>query len=657
MTFLSPLPAIIAAAIAVPALLVLYFLKLRRRPLRVSSTLLWEEAVRDLQVNVPLRMLRFSWLLVLQLLILTLFLLALARPALRVQGETPPRVVLLIDRSASMSARDGTDGRTRLEDARAAAREFLDELGRQASSPAVAVVGFGAQPAALTGLSDDLGAARAAVESITPTDQPGDLAAALRLAGAIAAADADERIARSGALVVLFSDGGFAEDEGYVLPGAEFRFRRIGGEAGAGHDNVGLVALAARRDWDDPGVVRLFARLQNAGDAEVAVPLVVTFGDAEVERRTVVVPGRSAASPDGEPKPGEAAVTVLLNTREAGVAALRLERPDLLLADNAAALMIAPATKPRIVVVVPDPPVTPEGEAPPVDPAWIITDVIEAMELPMRVRRASAFNAADPGADLIIFDRVRPRTLPNVPTISFGAGLPAEGLDAGAPREEGTYVVSWERSHPILRHVSMDNVFISGPLALPAADPGSGVVELARGAAGPLMLLDDRSAVRRLVVGFELARSNWPLQYGFSIFLASAIDHLTLRAEDRAARAFTTAEPVRLEGMSGEVVLDGPERLATPAGRDSGVANFGRLERVGVYRVTTPAGSQGFVAVNLLDPVESALRVRDSLRIAGERVEASGPGEGPRELWPYFVAAALVLLAVEWFLNAWLMRV
>src|SRR5690606_30850753 len=121
-TFLSPLPAIIAAAIAVPALLVLYFLKLRRRPLRVSSTLLWEEAVRDLQVNVPLRMLRFSWLLVLQLLILTLFLLALARPALRVQGETPPRVVLLIDRSASMSARDGTDGRTRLEDARAAAR-------------------------------------------------------------------------------------------------------------------------------------------------------------------------------------------------------------------------------------------------------------------------------------------------------------------------------------------------------------------------------------------------------------------------------------------------------------------------------------------------------------------------------------------------------
>ncbi|MFY7874007.1 MAG: dihydroxy-acid dehydratase, partial [Pirellula sp.] len=55
---------------ALPLLLALYLLKLRRRPLRVVSTLFWPRASEDAQVNVPLRWLRPSWLLLLHLLAL-----------------------------------------------------------------------------------------------------------------------------------------------------------------------------------------------------------------------------------------------------------------------------------------------------------------------------------------------------------------------------------------------------------------------------------------------------------------------------------------------------------------------------------------------------------------------------------------------------------
>ena len=75
--FLSPLPAIIAAAIAVPSLLVLYFLKLKRRELVISSTLLWKKAIQDLQVNAPFQKLRRNLLLILQLILLALLCLAL----------------------------------------------------------------------------------------------------------------------------------------------------------------------------------------------------------------------------------------------------------------------------------------------------------------------------------------------------------------------------------------------------------------------------------------------------------------------------------------------------------------------------------------------------------------------------------------------------
>src|SRR4051812_10010952 len=78
--FLNPWTALAGAAIFVPLLLVLYFLKLRRREMTVPSTLLWKKAIQDLQVNAPFQKLRRNLLLLLQLLILLFLLLALSRP-------------------------------------------------------------------------------------------------------------------------------------------------------------------------------------------------------------------------------------------------------------------------------------------------------------------------------------------------------------------------------------------------------------------------------------------------------------------------------------------------------------------------------------------------------------------------------------------------
>jgi hypothetical protein len=63
--------------------------------------------------------------------------------------------------------------------------------------------------------------------------------------------------------------------------------------------------------------------------------------------------------------------------------------------------------------------------------------------------------------------------------------------------------------------------------------------------------------------------------------------------------------------------------------------------------------------VNLLDEGESAIATADTLRVSGESVSAAvgGGGSGPREIWEWFVLAALLLLALEWFLHACMMRV
>jgi len=51
-----------------PAIILLYFLKLKRRPLQVPSTYLWHRSIEDLHVNTVWQRLRRNLLLFLQLL-------------------------------------------------------------------------------------------------------------------------------------------------------------------------------------------------------------------------------------------------------------------------------------------------------------------------------------------------------------------------------------------------------------------------------------------------------------------------------------------------------------------------------------------------------------------------------------------------------------
>src|SRR5437660_12853265 len=102
--FLNWAAAAGAAAAVIPALLILYFLKLRRREMAVSSTILWRKAIQDLQVNSPFQRLRRNLLLLLQMLLLLLLCLALSRPVANYSPGLTKLSVILIDRSASMSA-------------------------------------------------------------------------------------------------------------------------------------------------------------------------------------------------------------------------------------------------------------------------------------------------------------------------------------------------------------------------------------------------------------------------------------------------------------------------------------------------------------------------------------------------------------------------
>jgi hypothetical protein len=699
-TLLSPIPAIIAASVCVPVLIALYLLKLRRRSVRVSSTLLWTRSVHDVEVNVPLRWLRPTWIFLLQFAALACLLVALGRPALNASDGESGRIVLAIDRSASMSARDGiVDGKTatRLDEAKARALRLVDDLARGGSGGTIGVVDFADQARVVCGLTNNMGDVRAAIGAIEASDQPGDMAAALRLAGSMLRpreGAIDETSRESPGVVRIWSDGVSRGTEPLSINGAIARYERTGGRDDAsGPDNLGIVALAARRDFDDPAIVRVFVRVQNAAKRAANASLVLRLDGAEVERRAIEVPAWVRGKPatgkdDGASEDGQAAVTFALQTRSAGVASVSIDRADLLACDNQASVVLRAAVRPRVLLV------TPEGEAGSVpdqpdarrDDGSAIADRLLAaalgeMGVPLRIEQASAYERdVESGtglADLVVFDRVRPRESPRCATLSFGAGLPVPGLDSARRTGAGdraTAVLSWSRNHPLLRNVGLDSIFVAKTMALP--DPsatmearGTGGVtirEIARGSDGPLILVAEDRGVRRVVVGFDLAQSNWPVQVGFPIFLASAIDYLTLRGQDEAGRSFKTHEPAEIEvpasvgaSIAGTLVLEGPKRVEmTPPQSSAARVDIGVLERAGVYRLAqAPTDSPIEIAVNVCDERTSRLDGAERLSIGGRTLEGGSREEARRELWTWFVIAGAGLLTIEWMLNAWQTRV
>ena len=191
MTFLTPLLAGIAAAIAVPSLIILYFLKLRRRDLEISTTLLWKKAIQDLQANAPFQKLRRNILLILQLIVLAGVLLALGQPQIKSQTLIGQKQLILIDRSASMSSLDEDDGKggklSRLEAAKKAAIALVDSLregslmGRGDADEAMVIV-FDVTAEVRQQFTGDKASLKRAIEAIEPSDSPTRIEEAMRLA-------------------------------------------------------------------------------------------------------------------------------------------------------------------------------------------------------------------------------------------------------------------------------------------------------------------------------------------------------------------------------------------------------------------------------------------------------------------------------------------
>ncbi|GJQ28690.1 MAG: lipoprotein [Phycisphaerae bacterium] len=647
---LAPATAIIAAGFTIPVVLALYLLKLRRRPVRVSTVRFWPVATADAQANVPWRMLRPSWLLFLHLILATLLIIAAGRPTLparfgagHAEGE---RLVIVLDASASMSARDGgPDGTTRLEAAKALAREAVADIMRGPARRPIAVVVLAAHARLVTDFTTSSAAVRGGIDAIEPTDEVGNLDAACALLAALGGRDEDTPLR-----TWVFSDGALSTTNSPPsLPGP-VEFRRVGPAPRAPRDNAGIVTLAARRDEHESAMVRVFVDLLSTAHEPRTMPLLLTLNGEVAASRAVEL----AAATD---EPARAACSIEVFAPGGGVLRVSMPRDDLLDADNAAAVVIAPIRRPVLWLV------RPEGRADDTTRpgSWLLAEALEELR-PARLERMNAGEYAARAAlgevrfaDLVLFDRIEPKVLPPCPTMHLGATPRISGMATAEGTSGADDVVYWDRAHPVLRYVALDALVVTAASRITISDSRA-VATLAQGTRGPLIVLANDGGTERLIVGFDLSDSNWPMLPGFPVFLASAVDSLTRAGEAAMGTSLRAGEAARVEAIyTGEVVLRGPITI-TQAVHGPGPTSVGPIPRAGVYFAQNTARNTP-VAVNVADAGESTLATHDDLPALRAPSQGAGDDAARREVWHWFVAVTVVLLLVEWVVYARATRV
>jgi Ca-activated chloride channel homolog len=601
MSFLTPF-ALAFFALSVP-LVLLYFLKVRRRERTVSSLLLWHTSLRDREASTFFQRLHRDPLLLLQLLALLALALALARPVATVMGQGARKVVVVLDTSASMKAQDVSP--SRFEVARAGAVSLVRGLGEGAE---VMVIEAGVQPKVTAALARDRERALAAIRAAQPRDLPTRVQEAVRTARALVAAEPRAEIH-------VFTDGAFTLPQSPDV--ADPRVRWIG--VGRGGQNVAITSLSIRKNY------------YGAFDYQAFVALVNYSAEQQTFGFRLEIDGKSIAEKDVTLEPNVRRSVVLpFSHNGGGTVTARLKVDDDLAVDNVAYAVLPPPRKIAVTLVS-------AGNL-------FLEKVLRTdPQVSLEVRTPDQYQGGMGDADVVVLDSVTP------PRAGAGRFVFVNVVPPDVPIEvlgrlERPTIMDWDRSHPVMRHVEFAKVTIEDALRIRPLAAGRPVVEAV---GGPLVYALEEPDRKALFVGFDLFKTDFPLRIAFPLVLSNTLRWLHPAGLDQASFQFATGQPILLPAPHGVTTVT----VTTPGGRTvqgrvtRGMVSFTETDETGIYTLATARGETR-VAVNLADADESNLAPHP-LPVATAHGPAAAPVPVQRELWPFFVILALLILAVE----------
>jgi Ca-activated chloride channel homolog len=684
-------------SLLIPVVL-LYFIKPKRKRIVVPSFHIWERMARAQQANDWLKKIKRLISLLLHCLLVLLLAFALARPFFS-ERLTPQRIVVILDASTSMLALAPDEAgqldpdHRRFDDARAFARKLAGDLSPE---DRLMIIEAASQPRVVLPLTSDRSRINDLLDTMSARPAQTNLQEAMSLAQAVArqlAAKAKKaREQRKDAwiggffkanteeaetVIYVLSDGtdsqlspeskGKNETEAtpaLTLPNRAKLFYVPFGTSS--NPNVGLTAFAVRELLNSPGDHEVLATAHNYSEQELTIRPELFFEEGpEAEEdildsmpQLAIGPGQSIPLPISE-----------TNIQRSGILKLRLTvtkvngKPiqesgwrDLLSTDDVAYAVVPKVHFKKVLLIAAN--------------RNLFLETALAEDTSIQAERLLASDYATlPAAekakyDVIIFDQFLPEKLPPNQLMFFATRGPQSPLE-GEGITSVPMVKDYHRNHPVMRYVQMENVnFLKSQKIIPSADRRWRV--LVSSYRGPLLLAGDFPDRRMIYSAFHAIDTDMVLRKSWPIFVSNSVEWLSSRRRKK------TEIPSFRTGFAAELSMPGvPERrlaIWPPGGKEvtpipvpiyNGKATFTRTEAIGVYHAAAiPAAETEFLkqtkapadarrfTVNLLSKTEGQIQVRKALGLGEKSVKYYEAGF-EMEIRSSLILAILAVLLLE----------
>jgi Mg-chelatase subunit ChlD/uncharacterized membrane protein len=582
------LPAGLAAVLLSIPIVILHMLTPRRPNTPVSSLLHWDGLRHSITAAEPWQRLRWSLLLILQLLAVVLFAVALSRPAVLEEAELAEHTVFIVDASGSMAAIDGTPDR--LASAVEQAKALRDELP---DAGIASLIVASPHPTVLVTQSGDEGEFSRAIDTIRTTAGPADFESTFVLAESLVLPDRDTDF-------VLVSDGQLDESSQKLAP-LGTRYVPVGQT----DTNRAITGLSVN---SGPGGLQALVTVESTGGPDAVQVLRLDVDGITVLSEEIEIPGRGVFEETFELPSG---------TRVAAY----LDGQDLLAYDNQrfVGAPVVGSLKARV-----------HGEA-----HFFIDQLLSA------IPDVDTDVALTEEVDFEIYAGVPLPSEPTVPFIAIDVPGGAPGITAFGRVENP--IPTLVADHPLLDDVDVSRIAIAEAQALQVT---SGEVVL--GAPGaPLIIESEAAGVPFYYIAFTLEQSNLPINVAFPIIGARMVGGLA--TAEGVADALIVGDRLPVGNTGGTITDPRGNSFAVEIGDSEPVADL-----AGFWTIQREDADPIDIAVNA-DAAESQLEPADSLP------EIRPKPQGPelvdatttiaRTLLPWFIAALLVVLAVELYVS------
>jgi hypothetical protein len=578
----------------------LYLLRMRRREMRVPASFLWPERVEEIRANSLFQKLRFSWLLVLQLLAALLVCAALARPQILQRGLTGRSTVIVIDSSLTMGATD--ERPSRLELAKAKAREIVNAA---APGEKLAVIEAGSAPEIVSPLANDPVGQIRAIDSVRQSDAPPTVGEALRIASALVGSNSSGRI-------VLLSDGEFGNVANFSPGQARLAFETIGRSS----DNLAVTALGVSETKRGR---EIYCAVRNSGLQSAHANVNVFSDGSSIHSEPIDVPGRGQWSGTFD------------GPANASLFEAKLEAEDFLSADNYMAVSAEKGATLHVLLLTSEDPFTEKALS--LDPRVNLdrSDEVPQSELSERTARY----------DLIVFDG-----LPEVPVATRNVLVLGSATSSQIVQAQGSSAhprALSQTKDPLLDAVDLSQVNVVSSQSLASAKSEV----LASASNGP-ELLRVRGLQRRIYLSFQPLKSDFPLKPAYPIFISHCLDFFG-KTTGTGPLVVHPGVPFALQASQSVRVTD-PNGQSNDIPSHGGLATIRGLDRVGRYSLTIDGKHRDLYCS--LDGRVVEIKPIPEVTAGGAHTLSSAAALSSVDVWRYVALGLLAVLVFEWLLYA-----